>query len=110
TAFKSYFTRTPCTHLTGQIPPHERIGLWDESKFIFATPQVIANDVRAGRYGLSDVCLMVFDEAHRCVKDYDYTQLALKYQQSATNPLILGLTASPGGKKEQIQMVCENLF
>lgn len=108
--FSNHFTKSTCNYLTGQIPAESRPKVWAESNFIFATPQVIANDVRASRYGLSDVCLMVFDEAHRCVKDYDYTQLALKYQQSATNPLILGLTASPGGKKEQIQMVCENLF
>jgi ERCC4-related helicase len=108
--FSSHFAESICNHLTGQIPADRRMKVWAESNFIFATPQVIANDVRAARYGLADVCLMVFDEAHRCVKDYDYTQLALKYQQSATNPLILGLTASPGGKKEQIQMVCENLF
>jgi ERCC4-related helicase len=109
-AFSNHFTESVCNHLTGQIPADRRREVWAASNFIFATPQVIANDVRAGRYGLRDVCLMVFDEAHRCVKDYDYTQLALKYQQSATDPLILGLTASPGGKKEQIQMVCENLF
>jgi Fanconi anemia group M protein len=110
TAFKNHFKQSACSHLTGQIRPDKRVNIWTESQFIFATPQVVANDVRANRYSLSDVCLMVFDEAHRCVKDYDYTQLALKYQQSATDPLILGLTASPGGKKEQIQMVCENLF
>jgi len=109
-AFSRYFTKSVCNHLTGQIPAARRREVWAESNFIFATPQVIANDVRADRYDLSDVCLMVFDEAHRCVKDYDYTQLALKYQQSARHQLILGLTASPGGKKEQIQMVCENLF
>ena len=109
-AFSSHFTNAVCNHLTGQIPADKRKEIWAESNFIFATPQVLANDVRAGRYGLSDVCLMVFDEAHRCVKDYDYTQLALKYQQSAVDPLILGLTASPGGKRERIEMVCENLF
>lgn len=109
-AFKNYFEESACSHLTGQIRPDERVKIWTESEFIFATPQVVANDIRANRYSLSNVCLMVFDEAHRCVKDYDYTQLALKYQQSAANPLILGLTASPGGKMEQIQLVCENLF
>jgi ERCC4-related helicase len=109
-AFSSHFTKSFCNYLTGQIPAEKRREIWAESNFIFATPQVVANDVRAGRYGLSDVCLMVFDEAHRCVKEYDYTQLALKYQQSAADPLILGLTASPGGKKDRIQMVCENLF
>jgi Fanconi anemia group M protein len=110
TAFEKYFKESACSHLTGLIRPQERVKVWAESEFIFATPQVVANDVRAERYSLEDVCLMVFDEAHRCVKDYDYTHLALKYQQSATDPLILGLTASPGGKSEQIQLVCENLF
>ena len=110
TAFENYFKESVCHHLTGQISPNERAKIWTNSKFIFATPQVVANDIRADRYSLSDVCLMVFDEAHRCVKDYDYTQLALKYQQSGGDRLILGLTASPGGKKEQIQLVCENLF
>ena len=101
-AFSNHFTKSICNHLTGQIPPDKRQKVWAESNFIFATPQVIANDVRAGRYGFSDVCLMVFNEAHRCVKDYDYTQLALKYQQSAAKPLILGLTASPGGKHRSL--------
>jgi len=78
--------------------------------FVFATPQVVANDVRAGRYSLSNVCLMVFDEAHRCVKDYDYTELASKYHENALNPLILGLTASPGGRKQRVDEICRNLF
>jgi Fanconi anemia group M protein len=110
TAFKNHFTDSTCTHLTGQIHPQERVGLWEESKFIFATPQVVANDVRAGRYSLSNVCLMVFDEAHRCVKNYDYTELAIKYRENALNPLILGLTASPGGRAGRIEEICKNLF
>jgi len=110
TAFKNHFTNSACTHLTGQIHPEERIGLWGESQFIFATPQVVANDIRAGRYSLSNVCLIVFDEAHRCVKDYDYTELAIKYHETALNPLILGLTASPGGRTGRIEEICRNLF
>jgi len=110
TAFKNHFTDSACIHLTGQIHPHERVGLWTESQFVFATPQVVANDIRAGRYSLTEVCLMVFDEAHRCVKDYDYTELAIKYHASATNPLILGLTASPGGRMGRIEEICQNLF
>ena len=109
-AFKSHFTASACTHLTGQIHPEDRVGLWAKSKFIFATPQVVANDIRAGRYLLSSVCLMVFDEAHRCVKDYDYTELAIKYHETALNPLILGLTASPGGRAGRIEEICRNLF
>ena len=110
TAFKNYFKESACSHLTGHIRPEQRVKIWTESKFVLATPQVVTNDVRADRYSLSDVCLMIFDEAHRCVKDYDYTELARKYQQTALHPLILGLTASPGGQVARIQEICQNLF
>ena len=109
-AFTEHFRDAASNHMTGQVPPEMREKLWVESKFVFATPQVIANDIRKERYSLRDVCLMVFDEAHRCVKDYDYTDLARKYQQNATNPLILGLTASPGGRIDRVQEICANLF
>ena len=109
-AFRNHFTNYTCSHLTGQIPASKREAVWRESTFIFATPQVIANDIEASRYTLNDVQLLVFDEAHRCVKDYDYTRLALAYQRVAESPLILGLTASPGGQRARIQEICENLF
>jgi len=109
-SFMNHFGEYSCSFMTGQIRPDERVKVWAKSRFIFATPQVVANDVRADRYSLSDVCLMVFDEAHRCVKDYDYTELARKYQETASHPLILGLTASPGGEMDRIREICQNLF
>ena len=96
TAFKNYFKDSPCSYLTGQIRPDERIGIWAESKFIFATPQVVANDVRAERYSLSDVCLMVFDEAHRCVKDYDYTELSAQVSANSLESTHSGLDGLTG--------------
>jgi Fanconi anemia group M protein len=108
-AFRKYFQNFTCNHMTGQMPPEKRLMAWNESSFIFATPQVIANDVEANRYNLNRVGLLVFDEAHRCVKDYDYTRLASWYLQSGEHPLILGLTASPGGDKERVEEICRNL-
>jgi Fanconi anemia group M protein len=110
TSFKNHFGESACSYMTGRVRPEERVKVWAESRFVFATPQVVANDVRADRYSLSEVCLMVFDEAHRCVKDYDYTELARRYQQTALHPLILGLTASPGGQMERVREICQNLF
>lgn len=54
--------------------------------------------------------MIVFDEAHRAVKDYAYTFIAAQYMQHCTHPLILGLTASPGSEKNKIQEICNNLF
>lgn len=96
--------------LTGENPPEERDYLWRRSRFVFATPQTVRNDVRHGRIDLNDVVLLVFDEAHRSVKDYSYTEVAKVYKETAWTPLILGLTASPGGSREKINEIVHNLF
>jgi Fanconi anemia group M protein len=77
--------------------------------FVFATPETVLNDARAGRASLKEFVLMIFDEAHRCVRDYSYTELARRYLKGALHPLILGLTASPGGSEERISEIVENL-
>src|SRR5207253_10668815 len=79
------------------------------SAFIFATPETVLNDLRAGRASLRNFVLLVFDEAHRCVKDYAYTELARMYMEQAADPLILGLTASPGSAYETVEDELRNL-
>ena len=77
--------------LTGESSPEVRRALFEESRLVFATPEVIRNDVHEHRYTLATVCLVVFDEAHRCVKEYAYSEVAEAYKREASNPLILGL-------------------
>ncbi len=95
---------------TGEIPPEKRKELWGEKKIVFATPQVLENDIISRRVSLEDVSLIVFDEAHRGVGNYAYTFIAKNYVETAKDPLILGLTASPGGEVEKIDEVRKNLF
>jgi len=96
--------------LTGENPPEERSYIWRRSQFVFATPQTVRNDMRHGRVDLNDVVLLVFDEAHRSVKDYSYTEVAKVYKETGWTPLILGLTASPGGSREKINEITQSLF
>jgi len=96
--------------LTGATNPNNRAEIWSRATLLFATPQTIFNDVKNHRASLDGVVLAVFDEAHRCVRDYSYTQLAKRYSEVAREPLILGLTASPGGSKERVQEIKRNLF
>jgi len=100
---------TTSTVLTGETPPSVRESAFDESTLVFATPEVIRNDVSADRYGLRNVSLVVFDEAHRCVRSYAYSEVAQAYKLQASNPLILGLTASPSAKKSRVDEICEKL-
>lgn len=96
--------------LTGRVPPSQRAGIWERAQLAFATPQVVERDIIAGRLPLEDFSLVVFDEAHRAVGNYPYGFIAERYMSAAKSPLILGLTASPGGEAEKVEEVKENLF
>jgi Fanconi anemia group M protein len=94
---------------TGIIKPEQRKETWQTTKIIFSTPQCIANDLRNNLYDLKHVCLLIEDEAHRCVKNYDYNYIAQEYKLQSLHPKILGLTASPGSEKSKIKEICKNL-
>jgi ERCC4-related helicase len=94
---------------TGKTNAEKRKKIWQTAEFIFSTPQCIANDLDKKLYDLSDVSLLVVDEAHRCLKNYAYNRVAQKYKQQANNQRILALTASPGSDKQTIMTICENL-
>lgn len=94
---------------TGQLAASKREKEWNGASIIFSTPQTIANDLRASRYSLEEVSLLIEDEAHRCLKNYDYKYLATEYKKQALHSRILALTASPGSDTSVIQEVCKNL-
>jgi Fanconi anemia group M protein len=97
------------TAFTGRTPAYERKEQWNHSEIIFSTPQCIANDIRNKLYNLSEVSLLIEDEAHRCLRNYDYNFIAAEYKKQAVNQRIIGLTASPGSEKEKINQICKNL-
>lgn len=100
---------SPFVMFTGEAPPSERTGEWNRATVILATPQVVKNDLIAGRYSLKDVTLLIVDECHRATGNYAYVFLAQRYLATADKPLILAMTASPGGIQERVQEVCMNL-
>ncbi len=95
--------------VTGRIKPEKRKQLYSVGKVIVSTPQCIKNDLERGILDLKDFSLVVFDEAHRCVKDYAYTHIAKEYVKQSLYPLILGLTASPGGDVDRVKEIMRNL-
>jgi Fanconi anemia group M protein len=95
--------------LTGKIHPSDREVFYSKGRLFFATPQLIRNDIENKILDLKDYSLVIVDECHRSVKKYAYTFVIDYYVKQASNPLILGLTASPGGIKDKINEVKENL-
>lgn len=94
---------------TGVVKAEKRKKIWRTADIIFSTPQCIANDLNNGLYDLSEVCLLIEDEAHRCMKNYDYTHVAKKYKEQAEHQRIIGMTASPGSDYEKIKEICKHL-
>lgn len=95
--------------MTGEMLPEKRTAFWEGARIVVSTPQVIENDLLSRRIDLKDVSLIIFDEAHRAVGNYAYVYIAERYAREGTNPLVLGITASPGSEKEKIAEICTNL-
>jgi Fanconi anemia group M protein len=114
---KSFFlvlkiSQDQLTEVTGKTQPLARTAIWNNKdvRLIFATPEVVRNDLLDDRLTLNDFSLLIFDEAHRAVKDYAYTAIARKYVDQSEHPVILAMTASPGSDTRRIQDICDNLF
>ncbi len=94
--------------VTGITKPEERKKLY-EKKVIIATPQTLKEDITNNRLSFKDFSLLAVDEAHRATGNYAYNFLANNYLLTSTSPLILALTASPGGTKTKIEEIKSNL-
>lgn len=77
------------------------------ARVIVATPQTVANDLKGGYLPLENFRAVIFDECHRAVGKYAYTYIA--NECNLKDILIVGLTASPGGRKERIEALIDSL-
>ena len=96
---------------TGSVNASKRKEMFRTAEIIFSTPQCIANDLKKCLYDLSEVSLLVIDECHRCLKNYDYTSVVDFYKRQADSTIIriLGLTASPGSDAGKIKEICRHM-
>ncbi len=95
--------------LSGQNTADKRERIWKQSKLIFATPQVVRNDVRSGKLSLQDCSLLVVDEAHHCTGSHAMGEAAELYLSQSNNPLILATTASPSSRMDRVKEICSRL-
>lgn len=96
--------------LTGDVKPADRKQIWEQNpSMIIATPKVIENDLISDRISLDSVSHVTFDECHRAKGEYSYVYIADKYTQQCSDPLITGLSASPGDDKETVLQICKNI-
>jgi Fanconi anemia group M protein len=94
---------------TGENTPANRPELWNNGTIIIATPQVIRNDVQNGLIDLTDLGLLIFDEAHHATGNHAYSQVGKLIAQENPNCTVIGATASPGSTEAGILEVANNL-
>src|SRR5438128_3853993 len=66
------------------------MAVWNqkEIRIVFATSELVKNDLAENRLSLCEFSLLVFDEADRAVKDYAYTSIARYYVQQSSSLLL----------------------
>lgn len=95
--------------MTGNDRPAKREQIWEEAKIVMATPHVIRNDGRSGRILLSDIDLLIVDEAHHATGSDSMAQLGDMYLEASSKAMILAATASPGVKSGKVLEVIQRL-
>ncbi|KAJ2855238.1 3'-5' DNA helicase, partial [Coemansia erecta] len=114
--------------MNGSTPPKSRETLWNEARFVFSTPQVLQNDLKAGTLSIDNakrVSLLVIDEAHRATGKYAYGEsinnlYMINHGREAPdfNPSypappdpfrVMALTATPGSKIEAVREIVQRL-
>lgn len=93
--------------LTGSLKKEDRRAMEKDARIIVATPQTVANDLKNGILSLDGFGTVIFDECHRAVGKYAYTYVA--NECSVRDITVVGLTASPGSKKERVNALVKAL-
>lgn len=96
--------------MTGKMSADTRAKHWTSKRIFFVTPQIPQNDIASGICPTDQICLLVFDEAHKAHGDYAYCDVVRHV--SKRNPFfrVLALSATPGGDFASIQEVLTNLL
>ncbi|KAF9651402.1 P-loop containing nucleoside triphosphate hydrolase protein [Thelephora ganbajun] len=95
--------------LTGEVPRKKRIEAWEEKRVFYMTPQTLMNDLLNGACDPSRIILLVIDEAHKGKGNYAYAQLIRELMHKNPHFRVLALTATPGGKPDDVQELCDAL-
>lgn len=97
---------SPSRVITGETMVNNRI--WDDisERFVFATADAFYAALAAKHVSPEVFDLVVFDEIHRATGRYAYVLIAPELQKLGIRQL--GLSASPGSTKEEVELVLLN--
>ncbi|HYB05043.1 MAG TPA: DEAD/DEAH box helicase, partial [Nitrososphaerales archaeon] len=94
--------------LTGEDPTPIRDSVWSK-RLVCATPQVTVVELEKRKFKIEDFSLIIFDEVHRAVGNYAYTQIASMYNEFRKDGRIIGMTASLPSDRTKIEEILAKL-
>uniref|UniRef100_A0A7S3VEI6 Uncharacterized protein n=1 Tax=Chaetoceros debilis TaxID=122233 RepID=A0A7S3VEI6_9STRA len=95
--------------MTGKTIREKRGRLWKERRLFFCTPQTMEGDLRSDNCDGTRVVCIVFDEAHKAVKEYAYVKVLQQLNACGARFRVLALSATPGKDIATIQTVIQTL-
>jgi len=94
--------------LTGEDPDSIRDSTWSK-RLVCATPQVTVVELEKRKFKVEDFSLIIFDEVHRAVGNYAYTQIASVFNEFRKDGRVIGMTASLPSDKTKIEEILSKL-
>lgn len=101
--------RADTCELTGRQAKEHRLTSWSSKRVFFVTPQVLAIDMRDPGFPVSEVRLLVIDEAHKARGRYAYTEVVSWLHERNHCMRVLALSATPGRNIDDVAQVVRNL-
>jgi len=95
--------------MSGKSKPSHRTELWNKRRVFFCTPQTCEKDIKEGRCDARRIVCIVFDEAHKALGKYAYTNVIKLVEKAGAKFRVVGLSATPGKNLENVRKVLENL-
>ncbi len=94
--------------LTGEDRDSIRDVAWSK-RLVCATPQVTVVELEKRKFKVEDFSLIIFDEVHRAVGNYAYTQIASIFNEFRKDGRIIGMTASLPAEKTKVEEILAKL-
>ena len=100
---------TETIELTGAVSQKQREMAWSKKRVVFATPQVFHNDLEKNIVPGNSVKCVVIDEAHKALGKHSYCECIRLLSEKNKYFRVLGLSATPGNKIDNVHEVLQNL-
>ncbi|RNJ76464.1 MAG: DEAD/DEAH box helicase [Nitrosopumilus sp. D6] len=103
---REHLTLEDISLITGEDSIQKRTKLWNNS-IVCATPEIARNDLSRGITSSEQFSLVIFDEVHRTVGDYAYSEIAAKFE--GVDARIVGMTATLPSERDKATEILTRL-